>query len=469
MSERKIEIVPQNAKFTKIGKMVQVRRVVAYARVSTNTSEQENSLEAQRDFFTKFINKHSDWVFCGVYIDEGITGTNRNRREGFNRMVQDAEDGKFDLIITKSFSRFARNTVDNLIVIRQLKAINVEVYFQKEEVYTFDTKGEFLITLWGGFAQQESESISENIRWGIRRAYENGKYSKRTANFLGYARGTEKGAVVVDEREAKIVKYIYYLFLEGFTDYKIAPWLSSMGIPTPMGNAVWQDTTISNILQNERYKGDALLQKTYVIDPISKKSRKNKGELPQFYVEDGHPAIIPREIFDYVQLIRKERIERFGKSYSSKLEGYSIITCGYCQFQYGVRISHSNDKYKKVFWRCNGCYKKECPNPKIPDEELLQFRNIAIEQFIYENPKRLEIILDEFREICSPDVYERLLKMVNGRQQLNLSSVNTISLLKEIKVLENALEFIFQDGKIIQTDAERKKGSNRLYVKRCKQ
>ena len=278
----------------------QKRRVAAYARVSTDNEEQQTSYEAQVDFYTRYIQSHPDWEFVGVYADEGISGTSTKKREGFNRMIADAMAGKIDLILTKSISRFARNTVDSLTAIRQLKEKGVEVYFEKENIYTLDAKGEVMITIMSSLAQEESRSISENVRWGKRKSMADGKVSMAYKNFLGYERG-EDGLPKIVEEEAKVVRKIYNLFLRGYTVRMIANCLTEQGVPTPSGKTQWSVSTIMSILQNEKYKGDALLQKTYIDDFLTKKVIRNHGEVQQYYVENSHPAIIDRSTFELVQ------------------------------------------------------------------------------------------------------------------------------------------------------------------------
>ena len=288
----------------------QKRRVAAYARVSTDSDEQQSSYEAQVDFYTRHIQSNPEWEFVGLYADEGISGTNTKRREGFNLMVADALDGKIDLILTKSISRFARNTVDTLTTVRKLKERNVEVYFEKENIYTLDAKGEVIITIMSSLAQEESRSISENVTWGKRKSMADGKFSLSYKHFLGYEKG-EDGLPKIVEEEAKIVRSIYQLFLEGQTIRMIADHLTRQGIPTPMGKKNWRVSTIMSILQNEKYKGDALLQKTYTADFLTKSIKRNHGEVPQYYIKDSHPAIIDPATFDLVQKeIERRRPER---------------------------------------------------------------------------------------------------------------------------------------------------------------
>ncbi len=228
------------------------RRVAAYARVSTDSEEQQTSYEAQVDYYTKYINERPDYEFVGIYTDEGISAVNTKKRDGFNRMVNDALAGKIDLIVTKSVSRFARNTVDSLSTVRKLKEKNVEVYFEKENIYTFDGKGELLITIMSSLAQEESRSISENVTWGHRKRFADGKLILPYKRFLGYERG-EDGMPQIVEQEAEIVRSIFRMFISGKTFSAIAKYLTDNGIPTPGHRKIWQSATIRSILTNGYY------------------------------------------------------------------------------------------------------------------------------------------------------------------------------------------------------------------------
>ena len=275
------------------------RKVAAYARVSTNDEEQLTSYETQVKYYTEYIKNNPAWDFVEVYADEGISGTSTKRRDGFNRMVADALDGKIDLIITKSVSRFARNTVDSLITVRQLKEKSVEVFFEKENIYTLDSKGELLITIMSSLAQEESRAISENVAWGQRKRFADGKVSFPYKQFLGYEKGAD-GLPKIVETEAATVRLIYRLFMEGKTPSAISKHLMAQGVLSPAGKEKWQVATVLSILQNEKYKGDALLQKGYTVDFLTKKRKKNEGEMPQFYVKGSHPAITEPDEFDAV-------------------------------------------------------------------------------------------------------------------------------------------------------------------------
>ena len=269
---------------------VQKRRVAGYARVSTDSDEQFTSYEAQVDYYTRYIQSKPEWDFVRVYTDEGISGTNTKRREGFKEMIADALAGKIDLIVTKSVSRFARNTVDSLVTIRKLKENGVECYFEKEGIYTFDGKGELLITIMSSLAQEESRSISENITWGQRKSFADGKIHLAYKHFLGYKKG-EDGRPAIVEEEAVVVRLIYRLFLDGKTQAGICRYLEDLEIPSPSGKAKWSKTTVTSILTNEKYKGDALLQKSFTVDFLQKKTKLNEGEVPQYYVESTRQRI----------------------------------------------------------------------------------------------------------------------------------------------------------------------------------
>ena len=283
---KEVQIIPQTRRMhsNKPINAKTKRRVAAYARVSTDSEEQLTSYEAQVRYYTQYIQNNSDWQFVSVFTDEGISATNTKHRSGFNEMVRRALNGEIDLIITKSVSRFARNTVDSLTTVRELKAHNVEVYFEKENIFTFDGKGELLITIMSSLAQEESRSISENVTWGHRRRMADGKIIMPFSSFLGYERG-EDGQPVIVETEAKVVRLIYKLFIDGKTPTYIAKLLTAKGIPTPMKRSKWSESTVESILRNEKYKGSALLQKKFTVDFLNKKVKVNEGEVPQYYVE----------------------------------------------------------------------------------------------------------------------------------------------------------------------------------------
>jgi len=358
------------------GLSVRKRRVAGYARVSTDKDEQFTSYEAQIDYYTQYIKRNPEWEFVTVYTDEGLSGLNAKKREGFNQMVEDALAGKIDLIVTKSVSRFARNTVDSLVTVRKLKEKGVEVYFEKENIFTLDSKGELLITIMSSLAQEESRSISENVTWGQRKRFSDGKVSLPYKSFLGYERGDDGFPKIVEE-EAVLVRRIYALFMSGKTVCAIAKQFTCEGVPTPMGKTNWSVSTVESILTNEAYRGSKLLQKRYTVDFLTKTMKKNEGEVPQYWVEQSHEPIIQPDEWDAVQ---KEftRRKALGRSYSGNSIFASRIICGDCGCFYGSKVWNSTSKYRRVIWQCNNKFKGEhkCTTPHL-DEVQIKARFLA--------------------------------------------------------------------------------------------
>lgn len=349
------------------------RKVAAYARVSTDMEEQQTSYQTQVDYYTSYIQGRNDWQFVGMYTDEGISGVSTKHREGFQTMVTDALAGKIDLILTKSVSRFARNTVDSLTTVRALKEAGVEVYFEKENIWTLDSKGELLITIMSSLAQEESRSISENVKWGHRKRFAEGKASIPFNNLLGYKKG-EDGTLVIDETQAPTVRRIYQLFLDGKSINEIKHILESEGHVTSLGNHTWSTTTIRSILRNEKYRGDVLMQKTFTADFLTKKVKRNNGEITQYYVEGHHEPIIPPHVWDQVQVELATRYTSTnGRGGTSKTGLFATrLQCDYCAGWYGQKVWASNTKYKHHVWRCNNKYKhaKHCTSATLRDETI---------------------------------------------------------------------------------------------------
>ncbi len=382
------------------------RRVAGYARVSTDSEEQLTSYEAQVDYYTQYIKANSDWQFVAVYTDEGISATNTKRREGFIRMVQDALDGKIDLIVTKSVSRFARNTVDSLTTVRKLKDAGVEVYFEKENIWTLDSKGELLITIMSSLAQEESRSISENVTWGQRKRFADGKVSIPYGHFLGYRKGADGLPEIVPE-QAEIVHSIYRMCIEGMSTNAIAKRLTEQGIPTPAGKQVWQKATVESILRNEKYKGAALLQKKFTVDFLQKKMKVNEGEVPQYYVEHSHAAIIDPEEWEKVQLELAKRKSSTRRTQCNSPFASKII-CGDCGEIYGSKVWHSTSKYRRTIWRCNAKYESGdlCSTPHLYEDDLKEHFITALSQLLTDRTALLEdgrLILKELLDTAALD------------------------------------------------------------------
>lgn len=350
-------------------KKLRKKRVAAYARVSTEQDEQQNSYEAQIEYYSGYIKSKPEWEFVRIYADEGISGTSYKKRDEFNEMIRDAMNGKIDLILTKSISRFSRNTVDSLSITRQLKSVGVEVYFEKENISSMDAQAELLFTIMSSIAQEESRSISENVRWGKQRSMEAGKISLAWGHFLGFRKGPD-GLPEIVEEEAETIRRIYNMYLDGQSFLSIADSLTKDGIKTPSGKDVWRAETVRSILTNEKYKGDARLQKTYTVDFLTKETRVNNGERKQWYIHDSHDAIVSPETFELVQKEIERRCSRKGGFYDSPFS--NKVICGSCGSYYGHRVWHSNEPCKKHIWRCNDKYHHDtiCNTPKVEDHEM---------------------------------------------------------------------------------------------------
>jgi len=393
-------------------------RVAAYARVSTEQDEQQNSYEAQVDFYTNHIQSNPDWCFVKVFADRGITGTNTKNRESFNEMIDLALNGGIDLILTKSISRFARNTVDTLSIVRQLKAVGVEVIFEKENLHTYDPKCEMLLTIMSSLAQEESRSISENVRWGQRKSMQDGKVYLAYSRFLGYRKGADGRPEIVEE-EAAIVREIYDLYLAGTTINDIATKLTERGIPTPSGKTKWSVSTIRSILGNEKYKGDALLQKTFTVDYLTKEVRKNQGEMPSVLVHNSHEAIIEPEIFDRVQELLAERCKTRAKVYAKHPFAGKII-CGDCGELYGHkvwRVRSTGERYN--VWYCNHKYDGEapCETPRLRETEIKDAFITALSALGWHDPAYSDELWNEQVESLTVHKGGRLcFLMTDGRE-----------------------------------------------------
>ncbi|MBB6698655.1 recombinase family protein [Clostridium algidicarnis] len=331
-------------------------RVAAYCRVSTDSDEQATSYEAQIEHYTNFIQKNEEWEFAKIFADDGISGTNTKKREEFNRMIEECMDGDIDMIITKSISRFARNTLDCLKYIRLLKEKNIPVYFEKENINSLDCKGEILLTIMASLAQQESESLSKNVKLGLQFRYQNEEVQVNHNCFMGYTKNDE-GHLIIEPTEAVIVRRIYLEYLQGASLKQIGESLESDDILTAAGKARWRPETIKKILRNEKYIGDALLQKTYTVDILTKKRVKNNGIVPQYYVENSHEPIIPRDLYMQVQeeMLRRTNLHsgenRKKRVYSSKYALSSIVYCPKCGDIYR-RIAWNNRGNHSIVWRC---------------------------------------------------------------------------------------------------------------------
>lgn len=444
-------------------------RVAAYARVSTDSDEQATSYDTQVDHYTNYIRKNPEWEFAGVFSDEGIIGTYTKKRAGFNKMIEEAMEGNIDYIITKSISRFARNTLDCLKYIRKLKENNIPVYFEKENINTMDAKGEVLLTIMASLAQQESQSLSQNVKLGFQYRFQQGQVQVNHNRFLGYTKD-EYGKLVIVPEEAKIVKRIYREYLEGASLRDIKEGLEKDKIVNGAGNRKWHVSNLNQILTNEKYMGDALLQKTYTVDFLNKKRVKNDGIAPQYYVENSHEAIIPKEIFMRVgeEMDRRANmVSGKGKRriYSSKYALSSIVYCSKCGDIYR-RIAWNNRGKKYTVWRCctrvtNG--PDACHARTIKEDDLQEAVVEAINQLISESSELKEIIKENIEKVIAGDgssqieeidqemlkVQEELLKVANAKKDYT-------DLADRVEELRNEKE------KILLEMAEEKNEQSRL-------
>lgn len=380
------------------------KKVAAYIRVSTNTPEQQTSFINQMVYFRKLICDWPKWELVDIYTDIGISALEAKNREGFQRMITDAMNGKIDLIVTKSVSRFARNTVDSLKTIRQLKEQGVEVYFEKENIHTMDGDGELLLTVMSSIAQEESRSISENTAWGKRRRMAEGKVVMSYGNFLGYRKG-KNGEPEIVESEAKTVRKIYQMFLGGHTIPEIASRLTDEGILTPTGkNHRWNATTIRHILMNEKYAGDALLQKTYMTGFPDRKRQPNNGCLTSYYVTNSHPAIINRETFEEVQS-ELQRRKGWGRGRHSVSPYDRKIVCGGCGKFCSRKLWYVSRAGRNYAWCCAKRYRtgSPCQTPIMLERTLNKAFKRAIKRF--HKPIRDE-------EVCK--ILDRVIIQKNG-------------------------------------------------------
>lgn len=440
----KVTVIPSKVNpitLTPIGQITK-RKVAAYARVSTDSDEQYSSYEAQVTYYTNFIQSKPNWEFVRMYADEGISGTSTKRRDDFKEMIEAALAKKIDLIITKSISRFARNTLDTITYVRKLKAVGVEVYFEKENLWSLDDKTEFLLTIMASIAQEESRSISQNVTLGKRWSMKEGRVSFAYKNFLGYKK--VDGKIVIDEAQAAVVRLIYMMFLkEGKTCTGIAEFLKAKGIPTPSGKSCnWTKNTVYSILTNEKYKGDALLQKKYTADYLEHKLVRNNGELPQYYVENNHPAIIERDLWQMVQteLMRRSML---GAAYSASSIFVSKLVCGDCGRPYGKKKWHSTDKYAKEIYRCNYKYdkaKEKCQTPTLNEEEIKEKFMRAYNLVMCDKKQVIEDTLAVIDQLTNTDDLDIIIAEEQAAIE-ELSKVVSAMVRENARTIQDQIEF----------------------------
>ena len=401
MSGKKVEMIPATRNFLEKDRKV-IKNVGAYCRVSTDTEEQQGSYNSQVNYYTEKIKSTPGWRFVKVYGDEGISGTNADNRPGFQEMMQDCENGKLDLIITKSISRFSRNVTVTLEVARKLRDKDIGIFFEKENLNTLHYTSESLLAIFSSLAQAESESMSENIKMGREFKYKNGECCYNMGKVFGFNQDSD-GIVTINEEQAVVVKHMYEGYLNGMSIGGIIKDLQERKIPSPTGKEKWSPGTVERILSSEKYKGDFLARKTFTVDPISKKKKKNTGQVSQYLITNHHPAIIEPEKFDMVQsemtrrgcIKKNDKKKHYGK-YSGKFPFNNLIICGDCGAKYRRTMWVEKNGEKKPVWRCvnriqNG--KTYCRRSVSISDTYLTKKTVEAINIIYKSRSRVKDIL----------------------------------------------------------------------------
>jgi len=444
------------------GKIIKKMRVAAYCRVSTDSDEQINSYNAQVIHYKDLIMQNKEWDFVDIYADSGISGTQSDNRDEFQRMITDATKGLIDIIITKSISRFARNTMDTLKYVRQLKDENVAIIFEKENINTLTMNGEMLLTILSSLAQQESESLSANTKMGLKMKMKRGEIVGNQ-RCLGYDYDKETKMLYINEEEAKIVRYIFERYISGTGCFVIAKELTAMGAVTKKGNTQWVDTSVRGIITNEKYKGDLLMGKTFTVDPIGKRRLDNFGEEEKYYIENHHEPIISREQFDKAQEILSKRSKNFNQGrqskYSLKYTFSSMMKCGYCGGNITRRRWHSGTDKQKDVWFCVTAIRKSknsCPECKAVEETIIENAFVKAFNILCTDNKT---VVEEFLKNV-----EEGLQAKDNKKQIN--KLNTEINSTEIKI--SKLIDLHLEDKVDKITYEEKYGQLRKSLKELK-
>ena len=409
-------------------------RVCAYCRVSTDSEEQKNSYESQLKYYKEKITTNSNWSFAGIYADEAISGTLDYKRDDFMRMITDALEGKIDLIMTKSISRFARNTVDTLKYVRKLKERNIAIIFEEENINTLEMAGELLLTILSSIAQQESENISTHVKLGLKMKMERGEVGGFN-NCLGYKYDYKTNTMSINEEEAEIVKYVFKRYCEGAGSTIIARELTELGHKSPKGEDNWSEATVRGIIRNEKYIGNVLMGKTYTVDPISHKRVINMGEEDKYYIEEHHEPIIPLEVYEKAQYILNSRrvtreTGRKGSNYSRMYPFSSMIYCGFCGEHYVRKNLYPHTNYSQRAWQCVKYVKKGkkfCPDSKIIKENII--KNCFVEAYrilTNDNKEIIKEFIGKIDDILSQNNSKNILEKLDLEKEKLESKQNKL-------------------------------------------
>ena len=392
----------------------QFLKVCAYTRVSSGKDSMLHSLSAQVSHYSEMIQSHTGWVYCGVYSDEALTGT-KSDRDGFQQMLTDCRAGKIDMVITKSISRFARNTVTLLETVRELKSLGVDVFFEEQNIHTMSADGELMLTILASYAQEESRSVSENIKWRKR----NDMQAGRTKPMRIYGFDSVDGRLVINEEQAKVVRRIFDLYLAGNGHHAIATILTKEKIPSPAGLDYWNSSAVDRILHNEKMRGNLLHQCTYIENHITKKQVKNRGDLPMYLVEGTHEGIVSSEVFEKVQVETARRAEAGGLNSYDTLAFRKLIKCGCCGRSF-LHTTNGQKQWKHHVWRCGGHDKRSnpagCSSRDIPEDILIKLTCsvLGIKEFDG------DIVKEQIEEIRVPEHHMLIFVMKNGSQIVRL-------------------------------------------------
>ena len=440
-------------------------RVCAYCRVSTDNEEQLNSYQSQLKYYDEKINGKSEWQFSGIYADEAITGTLDFKRTEFMRMIADRMAGKIDMILTKSISRFARNTLDTLKYVRMLREKNIAILFEEENLNTTTGAGELMLTILSAMAQQESENISSHVLLGLKMKKDRGELIGYNGCY-GYNYNIETKEITINEDEANIVRYMFERYVEGIGSSSIAKELTAKGIKTPKGGTKWCESTIRGILKNEKYIGDVLMGKTFTIDPISHKRLSNLGEVDKHYYKGHHEPIISKELFDRVQEIRTKRAGnretgRRNDNYSKKYSFSSKLYCAFCGSLLTRRNWNANRSCEKAVWQCikrakQG--KEECPHCKAIAEEIIEDCFVQRYRILCnDNRKIIETFLEKIENILKEHTTETLVsKLEKDKEKINKKLNNLLELNLEGKINKEqyTLKFDEFDTELIKINSK---------------
>ncbi len=428
-------------------------RVAAYCRVSTDDDEQLGSFESQKKYYEDKIRKNRDWVMAGIFADEAITGTKVDKREGFQEMIKKCMNGEIDLVLTKSISRFSRNNLDTLKYVRMLRDKNIAIQFEKENLNTMDMNGEMLLTIMSSLAQNEVESLSQNVKMGLKMKMKRGELIGFNGCY-GYDYDPEAKTISVNEAKAEHVRFMYEMYVQGYGAGTIAKRLEELQIKNKRGVVEWHDHGVMGIIKNEKNKGDVLLGKTFTVDPISKRRLANMGEEEQYYIRDHHEAIVSRKIWDKAEEIRLQRVKPRLMTDNGARERYtrqftfsSMLECGYCGHKLSRRTRHQTTTTKKAVWKCVTATKSgidNCPHCKAIDEAIIE-----------------DAFLDAFRLLADSfdDVVDSVLDTIEEVLKDDTELKRVRQLEKEIRAIQSKksrLTDLLIDGRIEQEAYEEK-------------